>query len=183
MIFGREFRSGFFDGSRIDRTERRAIGVVQRFKHLIDLAGGDRKGLDVFLLSQRSEGRSADHSNRHGFRLIQRLLCDLFLVLPFLLSRLSSLLGRCRRRDCTNLYTNPSGRALITIVRGFFRGEHRWYRFFWYFRCWAGSFQDLCDLWWRLFRFFLLEGGSRRDREVVIASVRMENQLVMKHVN
>ena len=54
MIFGREFRSGFFDGSRIDRIERRAIGglPVQGFKHLVDLAGGDRKGLDVLLLSQ-----------------------------------------------------------------------------------------------------------------------------------
>jgi len=105
VIFGREFRSGFFDGSRIDRTERRAIGAVQRFKHLVDLAGGNRKGLDIFLLNQRSEGRSADHSNRHGFRLIQRLLCDLFLAL---LSRLSGFLGR---RRC--------GRILIAVVCGF----------------------------------------------------------------
>jgi hypothetical protein len=92
VVFGREFRSDLLDGNRIDYTEREAIyGLpVERFEHLVDLVRGDRKDLNVFLSNQRSEGRSAYHSNRHGFRLIQRFLRARFLAFLALLSRLSS---------------------------------------------------------------------------------------------
>jgi hypothetical protein len=45
-----------------------------------------------------------------------------------------------------------------------------------------GSFQDLRDRRWWLFRFSWA-GRSRRGRKIVITSVGAEDQLIMKHVN
>jgi hypothetical protein len=115
----RDIREGvslwFFDCSRIGRIDRRAIGglPVQGFKHLVDQAEGDRKGLNVFLLSWRLVGSRAYHSNGYGFRLIQGLLRDRFLALLALLSRLSGFFG--------------------PVVYGFIWDKHRLYQLFRYF--------------------------------------------------